>query len=109
MPNTMKALVLVTADKTAVVKDMPVPVPAANEILVKVVAVAINPVDAAWVYSPVVAQPDSRIVGIDFAGEVVEVPESLKDSSDPRLRKGARVAGALQGSRQRDRGTATIV
>ncbi|KAF3764369.1 GroES-like protein [Cryphonectria parasitica EP155] len=94
----MKALVLITADKTAVVKNVPVPVLAANEILVKVHAVALNPVDAAWVMSPIAAQAE-RIVGIDFAGEVVEVPESLRgSSSDPRLKVGARVAGFVQGA-----------
>lgn len=92
----MRALVLVTADKTAVVKEVPMPTLRDNEVLVKVHAVALNPVDAAWTYAPVAAQPE-RIVGLDFAGEVSKVPETLRGRSDPRLKEGARVAGFLQG------------
>lgn len=95
--NTMKALVLTTAEKTASVKDLPIPIPQANEILVKVHAVALNPTDAVYVANPLAAQPE-RIVGHDFAGEVVEVPEAIQgSSSDPRLKKGARVSGFMQG------------
>lgn len=100
MRDTMKALVLTTSEKTASVKDQPIPVRKDNELLVKVHAVALNPVDAVWVANPVACQPE-RVVGLDFAGVVVDFPKSAQGfSSDPRLRKGARVAGYLQGGKE---------
>ncbi len=96
MPDTMKALVLVTAEKAAEVREVPIPEPKPNELLVRVHAVALNPVDAVYVARPIAAQPE-RVVGSDFAGEVVRVPDALRGSADPRLRVGARVAGFLQG------------
>ncbi len=76
----MKALVLTTADCAAAVRDIAVPAPRPNELLVKVHAVALNPVDALYVAKPIAGQPE-RVVGSDFAGEVVAVPEALKDHS----------------------------
>ncbi len=44
VPSTVKALVLQGAGKTAVV-DVPMPIIDDDEILVKVIAVALNPTD----------------------------------------------------------------
>jgi len=94
----MKALVLTTTNCAASVLDVPTPEPEDTQLLVKVHAVALNPVDALYVAKPI-AKQSQRIVGSDFAGEVVHVPESLRSSGDPRLKVGARVAGYLQGGK----------
>jgi NADPH:quinone reductase-like Zn-dependent oxidoreductase len=92
----MKALVLTTAKKAANVQEWPQPTPKGNEILVKVHSVALNPVDASYVARPIALQAQ-RVVGSDFAGEVVGLSPELDDVSDVRAKIGARVAGLLQG------------
>jgi NADPH:quinone reductase-like Zn-dependent oxidoreductase len=96
----MKALVLDTATKSAALRDWPKPSPAGNEILVKVRSVALNPVDSTYVAKPI-AEQAQRVVGSDFAGDVVGVSEELSDAArkDVRTRIGARVAGLLQGGK----------
>ena len=77
----MKALVLKTAARTASVKEVPRPVPGPGEVLIRVHAVALNPVDQ-----------------IHFAGVVVGRGEGLSGASgDARTVDGARVAGFVQG------------
>ncbi len=92
----MKSLVLTTANAAAAVQELPVPEPKSNEILVRVHAIALNSVDALYVGKPIAAQLQ-RVVGSDFAGEVVGVPSSLHDSA---VKVGTRVAGFLQGGKQ---------
>lgn len=92
----MHALVLTPANKTVQLRNLPVPIPGPNELLVKVHAVALNPVDEHYVFHPI-AEQEERIIGTDFAGIVVDVGEELKTSEDPRAKTGARVAGFLQG------------
>ncbi|KAH7308485.1 chaperonin 10-like protein [Stachybotrys elegans] len=93
----MKALVLTTATRTTAVEDLPIPTPAAGEILVRVHAIALNPVDTLYTSKPIAAQPQ-RVVGTDFAGVVVEAAANLAASSDARTKPGARVSGFLQGA-----------
>ncbi|KAF4337752.1 hypothetical protein FBEOM_8349 [Fusarium beomiforme] len=93
----MKALVLNTSLRKATVEDVARPTPGPNEILVQVRAVALNPVDALYVSSPIAAQ-EKRIVGTDFAGVVVEAGSEVTELHDPRVKAGARVAGYLQGA-----------
>ena len=95
----MKALMLNTAEAVARVQDIPIPTLQANELLVKVHAVALNNVDAIYVAKPIALQPE-RVVGSDFAGEVIAVSEELMNSEDPRCKVGARVAGFSQGGIQ---------
>jgi NADPH:quinone reductase-like Zn-dependent oxidoreductase len=92
----MKALVLNTSLKKAIVEDVSRPSPGSNEILVNVRAIALNPVDELYVSSPIAAQ-EKRIIGTDFAGVVVEVGSEISDLSGPRVKVGTRVAGFLQG------------
>ncbi|KAF4469663.1 hypothetical protein FALBO_3448 [Fusarium albosuccineum] len=92
----MKALVLETSSRQASVEDLPVPVPGRGEVLIRVHAVALNPVDQIYVSSPIAAQ-EKRVVGTDFAGVVVEAGPDLANSSDTRTKSGTRVAGFLQG------------
>src|SRR5687767_10126067 len=94
--SRMKALVLTTATRTTAVEDVPVPPPGAGEILVRVHAIALNPVDTLYTSQPIAAQPQ-RVVGTDFAGVVVEAAADLAASSDARTKAGARVSGFLQG------------
>ncbi|KAF5700716.1 ToxD-like protein [Fusarium globosum] len=93
----MKALVLSTALKKAIVEDVDRPSPGSHEILINVRAIALNPVDELYVSSPIAAQ-EKRIVGTDFAGVVVEAGSAIGDVSDPRVKVGTRVAGFLQGA-----------
>ncbi|KAH6644278.1 putative ToxD-like zinc binding oxidoreductase, partial [Boeremia exigua] len=70
--------------------DVPRPKPAKNEVLIRVRAVALNPIDVKFVDF---IAPPGAIAGCDFAGEIAEIGEtaqawSLKD----------RVAGFVQGS-----------
>jgi len=93
----MKALVLKTAARTASVKEVPRPVPGPGEVLIRVHAVALNPVDQIHFAGPIAAQ-DERVMGTDFAGVVVGRGEGLSGASgDARTVDGARVAGFVQG------------
>ncbi|KAA1477014.1 GroES-like protein [Dentipellis sp. KUC8613] len=90
-PSTQKAVV-VQADGSVVITSVPVPKPGPGQILVKVAAVAQNPVDfktIAWV------KKEGAIVGCDYAGTVEEigpdVPAGLRTI-------GERVAGFVFGS-----------
>lgn len=92
----MKALLLNKNTKAVSVQDTTDPQPGPKEILVRVRAVALNHVDYMNVIKPLAAQ-EKRVVGSDFAGEVVQVGKDLEHIDDPRVKKGARVAGFLQG------------
>lgn len=94
----MKGLVLTTATRTVRLSDVPTPVPGHGELLIKVHAVALNPVDEHYVFHPIATQ-EQRIIGTDFAGVVVGIGAGLADSADSRAVVGARVAGFLQGGR----------
>ncbi|KAJ3543217.1 hypothetical protein NM208_g3693 [Fusarium decemcellulare] len=93
----MKALVLETSSRRASVEDLPVPAPGPGEVLIRVHAIALNPVDQIYVSSPIAAQ-EKRVVGTDFAGVVVEAGPDLANSSDSRTKSGTRVAGFMQGA-----------
>ena len=76
-PIEHKALVLDTPESTPVVKTRRTPKPKLGEVLAKVEATALNPVDwklpaykLTWTTYP-------AIVGTDAAGEVVEVGEGV--------------------------------
>jgi NADPH2:quinone reductase len=73
--------------------DLPKPVPRGNEVLVKVAAAAVNPIDT-YIRSGIVAMnlPKPYIVGCDLAGTVEETgPLAL------RFQPGDRVWGSNQG------------
>ena len=95
---TMRALVVTPKDKAVTVQDVPIPQPQPNQILVRVGAVALNRVDWLYTANPVAAQ-DRRVVGSDFAGEVVKVGAHLANHADPRTKLGTRVAGFVQGGK----------
>jgi NADPH:quinone reductase-like Zn-dependent oxidoreductase len=90
----MEALVLDAPNRTAVVKTIPIPAPSPTELLVRVHAIAINPVDALYVAQPL--GTSGRVVGSDFAGTVHTLGSSVPPSAN--LSIGTKVAGFLQGA-----------
>lgn len=94
--DEMKALVLTTSTRNASVEDVPHPIPKPGEVLIRVKAIALNPVDQIYVSTPIATQ-EKRVIGTDFAGAVVEASPELGGSSDPRTKPGTRIAGFLQG------------
>jgi len=90
----MDALVLNVEQKTANVLKVSQPVPGPDEILVRVHAIALNPVDALYTFNPLGST--GRVVGSDFAGTI----ESRGDAGPAKdhLEVGSRVAGFVQGA-----------
>ncbi|SPO06433.1 related to toxD gene [Cephalotrichum gorgonifer] len=80
------------------VTDVPKPTISADEILVKVTAVALNPTD--FKHLDIISPPGS-ILGCDFAGEVVEVGANASKS----WKVGDRAAGVVHGGLYPDRGS----
>jgi NADPH:quinone reductase-like Zn-dependent oxidoreductase len=90
----MKALVLNAEARTAEISHIERPNPAANEILVKVNSISLNPIDPLYVAHPLGST--GRTVGSDFAGCVVQVGSQVPDQA--KIREEDRVAGFLQGA-----------
>ncbi|WP_087024766.1 NADP-dependent oxidoreductase [Thaumasiovibrio subtropicus] len=70
----MKAVQLIDTNNIEI-RDIAIPEPSIDEVLVKVTAVGINPVDwkiATGMLSQLIAQPLPMTLGWDFAGEVVK-------------------------------------
>ncbi|GKT89596.1 gag-pol polyprotein [Colletotrichum tofieldiae] len=85
----MRALLLNAENKSATVHIIPRPLPSDGELLIRVEAVALNPVDSLYVLNPL--GETGRTVGSDFSGTVIE-------SNSPTHQVGQRVAGFLQGA-----------
>ncbi|KAK7700086.1 Zinc-binding oxidoreductase alcohol dehydrogenase [Botryosphaeria dothidea] len=79
------------------VKDVPKPIISNREVLVKVRATAINPIDYKFIDF---ISPAGSLTGCDFSGEVVEVGADAPGS----WRVGDRVAGFVQGGVSNDYG-----
>lgn len=90
----MKALILNAEENTAEIKDIPIPILGPLEILVKVSAIALNPIDPLYVSHPL--GTTGRTVGSDFAGTIAVLGKSVPLSSS--LFVGQRVAGLIQGA-----------
>jgi NADPH:quinone reductase-like Zn-dependent oxidoreductase len=90
----MKALLLDAERRTANVKSISDPRPAPNELLIRVKAVALNPVDSLYVFNPLALT--GRVIGSDFAGVVDALGDAVPPTSGLKL--GDRVAGFLQGA-----------
>lgn len=97
IPTTRRALILTPETRTVTLKSIPVPELKPGEVLVKVRAIALNPIDSLYVEHPIAVQ--ERVIGTDFAGDVVAAAEDLASNSDPRTKKGTRVSGFLQGGK----------
>jgi len=93
--RTMKAAYIETTGGPDVIRygDLPRPTPQAGEVLVRVAAVAVNPIDV-YIRAGTVAMPLPKpfVLGCDLAGTVEEVgPNAV------RFKKGDRVWGSNQG------------
>ncbi|KAM0517020.1 hypothetical protein ACHAPE_005132 [Trichoderma viride] len=93
----MKALILTPLTKNVSVQELPVPKPRDGEVLIRVHAVALNPIDSIYVVHPI-AEQEQRVIGTDFAGVITAVGPDLSSSADLRARIGGRVAGFHQGA-----------
>ncbi|KAH7357378.1 chaperonin 10-like protein [Pyrenochaeta sp. MPI-SDFR-AT-0127] len=90
----MKALVLDAEARTAKAQDVSQPTPAANELLVQVSSISLNPIDPLYVQHPLA--DSGRVIGSDFAGFVIDAGSAVPASAS--YKKGDRVAGFLQGA-----------
>ncbi|RPD59285.1 GroES-like protein [Lentinus tigrinus ALCF2SS1-7] len=90
IPTTMKAVVFDKVDHIAV-KEHPVPNIADDEVLVKTVAIALNPADFKVIDWKLASE--GSIAGYDFSGVVVKVGKNVTDG--PKL--GDHVAGMVYG------------
>jgi NADPH:quinone reductase-like Zn-dependent oxidoreductase len=86
----IKALLLDAELKTASVEWIITPTPDRDEALIKVHAIALNPVDSLYTSNPL--GETGRVVGSDFAGTIQTAPPNSP------LQRGQRVAGFLQGA-----------
>ena len=85
-PSTQKALLLDAKFGKLVVDTIPVPKPGPGDILIKVHAAALNPVDWKIQKYGVFIQSFPAILGTDISGEVEEIAEDVSD-----FKKGDRV------------------
>lgn len=83
-----KALLLMKAKGAFELQTIPIPVPEEGEVLVKVEAAALNPIDWKIQEYDVFLKPEEypALLGTDVAGEVVDVAEAVKN-----VKKGDRV------------------
>ena len=85
-PSIRKALLLEAKFGKLVVNNIPVPKPGPKDVLVKVQAVALNPVDWKIQKYGVFIETFPAILGTDISGEVEEIGEEVAD-----FKKGDRV------------------
>ena len=90
LPSTQTAIVALGLSQLAIQHDAPVPTLAADMVLVKSAAVAINPADAKMLDYSAAA---GAILGYDFAGTIV----ALGADAPAHLAVGDRVAGFVHG------------
>ena len=88
-PTNQKALLLHRKAKEFVVSDVEVYKPGPGEVLIKIQAAALNPIDwklqklDAFAFLPL---PEKAIIGQDISGDIVEVGEGVTN-----FKKGDRV------------------
>lgn len=90
----MRALILDAERRSANVNSIPDPRPSANQLLIRVEAVALNPVDSLYTFNPLAST--GRTIGSDFAGVIDALGDGVPQTS--RLKPGDRVVGFLQGA-----------
>ncbi|WWC85193.1 uncharacterized protein L201_000052 [Kwoniella dendrophila CBS 6074] len=99
IPKTMKAVVEDEKANWANVKEINVPQPGDNEVLVKVAYAAQNAGD--WKLASFISTEDS-ILGCDYSGTIVKLGKNLRSDS---LKVGDRIAGTILGGMRKDRGS----
>ena len=85
-PSTQKALLLKEKFGSLGVDSIPIPKPGPKEVLVKVQAAALNPVDWKIQKYGIFVETYPAIIGTDLAGDVEEIGEDVTD-----FKKGDRV------------------
>ncbi|KAJ5083466.1 hypothetical protein N7456_012893 [Penicillium angulare] len=88
--TTQKAIIVISPQKEGLVTDRAIPALRDDYILVKTVAVALNPTD--WKHIANLAPPGA-LIGCDYAGIVEEVGKSVKKP----FKKGDRICGFVHG------------
>ena len=83
----MKAAIFKEVGKKFEIVDLPVPEPAANEVILKVERCGICGSDLKMTENPAVAPPPNAVLGHEFAGEIVAIGSAVT-----RFRPGDRVA-----------------
>ena len=91
IPTTQKALKIRGPGKIELAKASPVPTPQADEVLVRVVCAAVNPVDGK---SADLSPTPGATLGCDFSGEIVSIGAEIKKD----LSLGDRVCGCVFGN-----------
>ncbi|KAF8173081.1 chaperonin 10-like protein, partial [Pholiota molesta] len=86
MPSTQKALILTKKFGDLVIDEISVPKPGAGEVLVKIIATSLNPVDWKIRKYGIFFEDYPAILGTDVSGEVEEVGEGVIE-----FKKGDRV------------------
>ncbi|KAG9091921.1 hypothetical protein FRC06_000326 [Ceratobasidium sp. 370] len=86
MSPTQKSCVLPAPGADIVLQDRPVPTPGAGQVLVKITAAALNPVDNTHRYFPVLLSGYPAVLGCDAAGTVEAIGEGVSN-----FKKGDRV------------------
>lgn len=80
IPKTQKAFHLPARDSELVVGDaFAVPTPTRNEVLIKIHAVSLNPVDWKIRAHGLYVKTFPAVIGADIAGEVIAVGEDVKE------------------------------
>ena len=80
----MKALMIEHLGETGAIRDVPTPQPGNGEVLVRITAASVNPVD--WKIRDGGTRPMPFVVGQDFAGIVVSTgPNAFKYTIDDRV------------------------
>ena len=87
MPKNRAAWICHEKQYPLEIKEAPYPTPAADEVVIKNAAVAINPVDWKMQREAIFSFVYATILGHDVAGEVVEVGSAVTN-----VKKGDRVA-----------------
>src|SRR5712691_10590929 len=91
--GAMKAIVKAAPGKGLLIKDVPVPAPGPNEVLIRVKAAGICGTDAhiydwnAWASGRI---KPPIVIGHEFAGEIVELGGQVKRSEERRVGKECR-------------------
>lgn len=88
---TQKAIIATSNHEARFVVDRPIPVLRDDYILVKTIAVALNPTD--WKHLDQELAPDGALLGCDYAGIVEEVGKNVKKP----FKRGDRIHGVAHG------------
>lgn len=86
MSSTQKACIIPAPGQNIVLEDRPIPTPGPGQVLIKITATSLNPVDDSHRYYPVLLSGYPAVLGCDAAGLVEAVGQQVTT-----LKKGDRV------------------